>query len=529
MKTAVIYDKWLHSLGGGEVVACNLAKILVESGYKVIFISGKLVPKETILEKLKIDTTNIKFIQIWNDEVALRKVVKNKTLFVNVSFMDYSRGFAKKNIYYTHFPTRPYDNFRGMIFTKIIIPLVSKFIRPIESMHLIDAPIIMQGSPAYLLKKVNRYALYAFEINKVQEIEFKIFIENFDKRTLENIDVLLENADFLSKKVSIDHDKNIIHYSIKFIPRSISIYLTLISKNSQSRDYDLEGGKIYLLYPKMELRRITSILPDNLFRKINNKLRAGVYVNVIERLNTYQKIAANSYFTQRWIRNYWGKESIVLSPPASLIYKKYNIKRNKKKNWICSVGRFFTLGHGKKQELLIAAFKRLADFRKDEWELHLVGGLGNEPSSIEFFKYLKEQSRGYPIFFHINASREEVEKIYLKSRIFWHATGFGESENDDPIRFEHFGIAPIEAISAKCIPILFNGGGLREIIETIDLDKVKHLFNTIDELVDNTLYFQDEPYQILDWPFIFKQISKYYSVQAFKKNFLKLLSSVENK
>jgi glycosyltransferase involved in cell wall biosynthesis len=30
---------------------------------------------------------------------------------------------------------------------------------------------------------------------------------------------------------------------------------------------------------------------------------------------------------------------------------------------------------------------------------------------------------------------------------------------------EHFGIAPVEAMSAGCIPIVFNGGGLREIVK----------------------------------------------------------------
>ena len=52
---AVIYDKWLHSLGGGEVVACTLAGILRDLGYEVLFISGKKVSVEIILEKFKIN------------------------------------------------------------------------------------------------------------------------------------------------------------------------------------------------------------------------------------------------------------------------------------------------------------------------------------------------------------------------------------------------------------------------------------------------------------------------------------------
>ena len=49
----------------------------------------------------------------------------------------------------------------------------------------------------------------------------------------------------------------------------------------------------------------------------------------------------------------------------------------------------------------------------------------------------------------------------------------------DPIKFEHFGIAPIEAISAGCIPVLFNGGGLNEIVGLLGYNKNLHLFQAL--------------------------------------------------
>ena len=52
MKTAVIYDKWLSGLGGGEVVACNVARILKDNGYDVLFLSKDKVPVEKIKSTL---------------------------------------------------------------------------------------------------------------------------------------------------------------------------------------------------------------------------------------------------------------------------------------------------------------------------------------------------------------------------------------------------------------------------------------------------------------------------------------------
>lgn len=525
MKTAVVYDKWLHSLGGGEVVACTIATTLKEMGYKVLFISGKQASKERISTNLNIDVSDIEFTQIWNDEVAIKKIVQGKDLFINVSFMDYTKGFAKKNFYYTHFPTKPYENLRGMIFTKLIIPIATKLIYPFESVNLIDAPIILHDNPAYLLGDNNRYALSSLEINKPREIEFKIFIENFDKQVLRNINIVLQNAEILEKTIMVEHHLNILKYHIKFIPKSSTIYLNLNLQQNQYEDYDLEKGGVYLLYPKIQLRKITNFIPGNILNIINNRLRAGIYINIVERLYSYQKILANSFFTQKWINNYWQRKAIILSPPVLMLNKKFNLEKIKKRNWICSVGRFFTLGHGKKQEILIEAFKNLYDSSKNNWELHLVGGLGDEPSSIDFFKYLKEMIKGYPIYFHINARREVVEKVYLRSKIYWHATGFGEDVQYQPIRFEHFGISPIEALSAKCIPILFNGGGLPEIIQTIGLSPIKNLFNSIKELVKNTEFYQNPKNQEVDWKNIFSQIEKNYSVEAFKKNLQNLISN----
>lgn len=523
---AVVYDKWLHSLGGGEVVACTIARILKDTGYDVLFISGKKVPVELILEKFKIDLKGIEFKQVWNDEIALKKLTIGKDLFLNISFMDYSIGFAKKNIYYANFPTRLYDNFSEMIFTRLVMPLISRFIKPLESLNRIEAPVVFNQSPAYPLGSKNKYAISNLVLNKPQQVTFQIYLENFYTSFLENIKITFENATVLGKVIKINHASNTIQFTIKFIPTSQTAYTYLnLNLDKLSSYHNIEDGKIYLFYPKIYLRGIQNFLFSDFFQRINIRLRAGIFTNTSERLNTYQGLLTYSKFAQKWIRNYWRKDAFVIAPPVDLLFKKYNMKKIKKENWICSVGRFFTLGHGKKQEIMIDAFKILSDKTDKKWELHLVGGLGDEPSSIEFFKKLKEMAKKYPIFFHLNASRQEVEEVYMKSKIYWHATGFGENPDLHPVRFEHFGIAPIEALSAKCIPILFNGGGLREIIETVKLSPAKNLFNSIDELVSNTTYYFDKKNQQLDWKNIFKRIDKNYSLESFKKNFLEFLEA----
>lgn len=523
---AVVYDKWLHSLGGGEVVACSIARILKDKGYDVLFISGKPVSKELIYEKFNINLKGIKFKHVWNDEIALKKLVNNKDLFINISFMDYSIGFAKKNIYYVNFPTKLYSSFKDRVLSKILVPLLSRLIKPIEFLGQIEAPVIIFAKPAYLLGYKNKFALSNLIPNQPQEASFRIYLSNFYKSFLEKITLSIDNAQVIDKMIRVNHSTNTIEFTVKFIPKSLTAYLNLNFEKLEGY-HTFEEEKVYLFYPKIYLSNLPNFLFSNFRQRIISRLRAGVFVNVSERLNTYQIVTTYSYFAWKWIRKYWNKEAKVIAPPVDLLYKKYRLGKFKKNNWICSVGRFFTLGHGKKQEILIEAFKKLCDKSRKKWELHLVGGLGDEPSSIEFFRYLKEKSKGYPVFFHLNASRQEVEEVYLRSKIYWHATGFGENEEIYPVKFEHFGIAPIEALSAKCIPILFNGGGLREIINSLNLNKRKNLFNTIEELVDNTIYYQNHLNQKLDWKTILNKLDENYSKEAFERNFLNLLSSMK--
>jgi len=186
-KTAVVYDKWLSTLGGGEVVACNIAKILNDNGYDVIFISGKPVSFKKIKNALGIDLSGIKFKQVWNDELELKKFVKGKDLFINCSFMDYSYGYAKKNIYYTLFPTESYLNLKGMIFNNFILPLASKLIKPIEFVSKPPSLISINNQLAYSLDGPVKIAFSFLNPKKIYLLKFSLFLENFYFILLKNI------------------------------------------------------------------------------------------------------------------------------------------------------------------------------------------------------------------------------------------------------------------------------------------------------------------------------------------------------
>lgn len=178
-------------------------------------------------------------------------------------------------------------------------------------------------------------------------------------------------------------------------------------------------------------------------------------------LDSYDLIAANSQFTQRWIARRWGRSSQVLYPAVDI----QPITDAAKQPIVLSVGRFFPGQHNKKHLPMIHAFRDLCSGGLRGWEYHLVGGCDlDQPDQRAYLEAVQRAADGYPIMFHVNAPVHELHQLYRDASIFWHATGYGEDEDRDPETTEHFGITTIEAMVAGCVPIVVAKGGQPEIV-----------------------------------------------------------------
>ncbi len=166
-------------------------------------------------------------------------------------------------------------------------------------------------------------------------------------------------------------------------------------------------------------------------------------------------VVCNSVFTKHYIDETFSIKSKVIYPPVDV----ESFKPTRKENIILGVGRFFAPLHSKKQEVLIETFKRISS-KMPDWSLVLIGGvtLGTRIDG------LRNNSKGYAIEIIADTSVEELKKYYGKAKIFWHAAGFGENLNSHPEKAEHFGMTTVEAMAAGCVPIVFAGGGQKEII-----------------------------------------------------------------
>jgi GT2 family glycosyltransferase len=182
-------------------------------------------------------------------------------------------------------------------------------------------------------------------------------------------------------------------------------------------------------------------------------------------VDQYDYLVSNSLYSAAWIMQRWNlKPTHLIYPPVDMYESTSD--PGKKEPMILSVARF-EAGGSKKQFEMAKAFMELA--HRDEnikrtWRLVLAGG--NTVANPYFDKVknlVNGPGRNCTIELKANLSHSEIKALYKGAAIFWHGCGLGQTE---PALVEHFGMATVEAMQNYCVPIVINGGGQREIVQT---------------------------------------------------------------
>ena len=202
------------------------------------------------------------------------------------------------------------------------------------------------------------------------------------------------------------------------------------------------------------------------------------------RLATYTATISISDYTRTWTSRWWGTDSMVVHPPVHAVQT-----NDLKAAMVLSVGRFSGGRHSKRQEEMTRTFAELARDGLAGWRYVSIGGVSDAMVDQEYVRRVHAAAAGLPITIRCNASRDELSWHYQSAAVFWHAAGYGDSD-DSPELAEHFGISTAEAMAAGCVPVVVNRGGQREIVEH---GVTGFLWNTLDELKSYTLLIAGDP------------------------------------
>lgn len=467
-----IYNRWLATMGGGEKHSLAVAEYLAQK-HKVSVISHTPVEKTVLGDRLALNLSNTEFLVIpqgTNREMS--KMTEKYDLFINASHMDFFPVRAPHSILLVYFPIPveygPAAKFRRWIGLHLqrwlMVPVF------VEGGFGIE---VVNGKPIRRLDRRVRIKLPPSKRN----YRIRFALASHDP-TVGRAALILD-GNFL-REVSLPPNRHFIPCQVKVTGRGIH-QLTIEARPENEKrkgrsPFWMTLTSFEVMHPRYHLYQL---LFERWFKKWGLRLQGIPPKTILEIVDTYDVIWANSEFTSKWISKYWNRSSSVLPPPVDVD----QFEPTQKDKKILSVGRFFAGSHNKKHLIMIKTFKKMADQGLDSWEFHLVGGTTPGAAHKTYLQRVYAETKGYPITIHTDAPFNKLVKLYGESAIYWHASGFGEDEDREPIKFEHFGITTVEAMAAGCVPIVIGKGGQPEI--------VKHghngfLWNTLSELQDLT-------------------------------------------
>jgi glycosyltransferase involved in cell wall biosynthesis len=472
------YNRWLATLGGGEKHSLAIAEHL-SSKHRVEVITHKPVPRQLVEDRLGLDMSRVEFITIPDRaSIDVSLITSDYDLFINASYMDFFPSFARHSACLIYFPAK-LD--RKKAWGRQLKLALRKWLK---------LPAVMVGIPGFRVEG----SKFIWSTDIACKIRLPYYPRPYQFRfELRPSDVNVRGADIYLEDTPVS--------SVRFpegalwVPCEVCIpgktgktyrELTLVVHDNLRADGNT----------KMELSNLWMSLPHyRLYQEIFERRLFGLAVrlqhyppgvSILDYIDTYNKIWANSEYTRKWIRHYWQRDSQVLYPLVDV----EDFRVGEKCRKILNVGRFFAGQHNKKHLTLVEAFKAMVDQGLRDWELHLVGGKTPGEEHADYLEKIIQSAQDYPIFVHTEISYQELVNLYAESAIYWHASGYQEDEKKDPDKFEHFGITTVEAMASGCVPVVIGKGGQPEIIRH---GVNGYLWYSMKELIESTRQLIDQP------------------------------------
>ena len=433
-----IYNNFWSTMGGGEQSAMSYASYFARQN-TVDLISSNEIPLKKLAEVFnRPDSLNYKTRKIATGNAAITACSKDYDFFICHSYLSETYSLAKRSMYVCMFP-----HIFNVNCSKDVRLLVDQETSLPSNRDYSDRISLKHGDRVDIVIKTDRESLSFITSGAIGKVV--ITPANNEKSALKVVEFTIDKQ---LHNVTLTRGR----YSLRFL-----------DKASNSAVVHLDA------------LRISNELEPSISKKVRqiDPLRKSF-------LASYDLVLANSEYTSSFITERWGAESRVHYPSVNL---RMAPTFEKKEKIILSIGRFFdgAHGHSKRQLELVKAFKRIYESGVSDWRLVLIGGCDRD--NREYALEVKRQANGLPIDVVLNADIATLNQYLEKSAIYWHATGLCTDLNKSPDKAEHFGIAPVEAMSAGCIPILYGIGGTAELV--VD-EESGFLFFSEDQLVSIT-------------------------------------------
>lgn len=457
IQKAAVYNRFWHSMGGGERHSGKIAEVLAADGVDVDLIGHTHLDTGALADHLGLDLRRVRFRYLPDrGDDAMAAVSADYDLFVNGSYMSRLAPRSRHAAYLCFFPTPPdHDLPRWRRAMVAAAGPVLRGARPAVSFNIGWYP--PEGGHRRRWTWTNGDGILSVAPGGQRHLRADLGRPGSPGPTPLRVTDVEGNV-----LATIEVGRAFAPARIPLPPSARGTELALTSGTFQPGDAGEPGGDVRELGVAVSRARVVSSSESpraRLALRFPWLLRDPRDLGF---LDAYDVVMANSGFTKGWISALWGWDADVLYPPIQVERLSPAAQREPA---VVSVGRFFApgLGHAKRQLEMVRWFGDA--HRSGElagWRMHVVGGC--EDSQLPYLAEVRAAAAGLPVEIHPNAPRSDVEKLLSTSSVFWSATGYGDDERTRPWTAEHFGMTTVEAMAGGCVPVVIDRAGQREIV-----------------------------------------------------------------
>ena len=341
---------------------------------------------------------------------------------------------------------------------------------------------------------------------------------NYDLYTLvnhldkENLKELNQQKIFTSIIQNLPFSKKHFHKYLPLFPFAIEQFdldaynLVLSSSHSVAKGVITSPDQLHISYIHSPMRyawdQMHIYLNESSYKKLKltillrlilQSLRKWDYISSVR----VDKFIANSSFTAKRIKKYWGRESEIIHPPVNTNYFLPNENRG---DFYLSVSR---LVPNKRVDLLVKAFNKI------DCPLIIVGE-GPEKKDLQIIANKNIKFLGFQKDF-------EIKKLMENCRAFIYAG------------IEDFGIAPVEAMAAGAPIIAYGKAGILDTVNCITSNSknptgIIYKDQSPDALKECVQYFEDKKIWQKFSNFEINSWSQKFGVEKFHKKFTSFIN-----
>jgi hypothetical protein len=451
---AAIYDRFWHSMGGGERHAAMIGQVLAEDGVHVDLLGHSDVDRDELAEHLGLDLGKTTMVVVPDrGDASMAQLSADYDLFVNATYMSTLLPKSRRSAYLCFFPT-PFDHDLAK-WRRLALHALGPRLRKYRK------GLIVGWGTGWHPPEGGRRRQWVWSSG-----DGIVTIEPGSARGMQ-VDLGRPGASGPVELTVTDADGGVL--STVQVGEQFVRHVFRVPPSTEGHELHFRSGTfvpsgtdnrtlgVALSRPRLAGTRMgPGMLLASRFPWLLRDAGGS------ELLAAYDTLLANSEYTAGWIRRLWKADADVLYPPIQVERLQPAATRERT---VLTVGRFFApgLGHAKRQLEMVHFFGHLVrQGQLPGWTLHVVGGC--EDSQLPYLRKVREAAAGLPVEIHPNAPRETVERLLTTASVFWSATGYGEDEEQSPWSHEHFGMTTAEAMAGGCVPVVIDRAGQREIV-----------------------------------------------------------------